>query len=87
MAQMNIEELGVKVEMLAGSIEDLAAITKNGFERVDKQFDEFRAEVNERFDKVDSKIEGIEFKKLEEEKRIGVLEDQMKVVSRKLGFA
>ncbi len=64
------------------SIEELAISTGKGFAAVDEQFkrvDESFADMDKRFDK-------LEYKAVEQNPRITILEDKMKIVSTKLGL-
>lgn len=67
--------------------DDLAAMTQRGFDGVDKQFEKFRDEMNDRFhevhkrfDVVDSRLDRIEFMVSGHDRRLDKLEDQMLIV-------
>jgi|GEM_PF-4735620 len=74
----SIATLVASVDELATTVDDLARITKEGFDDVGRQISEFKSDVDKRFGKVEERLDRIELLLLADyKKRIERLEDQV----------
>ena len=58
--ETTIDDLARMAQAVAKLVDDLAIITKHGFDGVDKQFGEVRQEMESRFDKVERRLSNLE---------------------------
>lgn len=70
------------------TIDELAMMIQKGFEETasKKELGSLEIVINQRFDKVDKRLDKIEFHTNTHERRIEILEDKMRMVSTKLGL-